>query len=203
MTHRPIGHIGTNKIMKNIGVTTIITLMLIVVGCREKTAPKPTAYPFIENRATEYTPHNIKTYPLQFNIANNAITESNNKNNKWLNIKYPDYNATIYCTYINSDSNKIQTEIAKSRELVYIHAKLATEINTLSYSDTTKNTTAELYILKGNVATPLQFVATDQSTYIFRGSLYFNAQVNNDSVAPIVEYLKNDIYQIIETITPQ
>ena len=177
--------------------------MFIMFGCGDKTAPKPIAYPYIENAATEYTSHCVKSFPLQFDVANGAITESNEKNNSWINIKYPQYNATIYCTYINTDSNKLEAEISKNRELVYIHSKLSSGISTLSYNDSIKNISAELYILNGNVATPLQFLATNNTSFLFRGSLYFNSQVRNDSVAPIIEYLKNDIFQLIETITPQ
>ena len=189
--------------MNKIGVIAIISLIFIMFGCGDKTAPKPIAYPFIENVATEYAPHKVKSFPLQFDIADGAITESNEKNNGWINIKYPQYNATIYCTYINTDSDKIETEISKNRELVYIHSKLSSGISTLSYNDSIKNISAELYILNGNVATPLQFLATNKTSFVFRGSLYFNSQVRNDSVAPIIEYLKNDIFQLIETITPQ
>ena len=189
--------------MKGIRIVAIISLIFIMFGCGEKTAPKPIAYPYIKNNSTEYIPHNVKSFPLQFNVSNNTNIESNEKNNGWLNIKYPQYNATIYCSYIATDNDKLQNEINKSRELVYIHSKLASEINTLSYNDTSKNISAELYILNGKVATPLQFIATNNRSFIFRGSLYFNSQVSNDSVAPIVEYLKNDIFQIIETISPQ
>ena len=189
--------------MNKIGAIAIISLIFIAFGCREKSAPKPIAYPFIENSVSGYTPHGIKSFPLQFEVANSATVECNENNNGWININYPSYNATIYCTYISTDNNRLQKEIAKNRELVYVHAKLASEISTFSYSDSTNNKWAELYILEGNVATPMQFITTDNSSYLFRGSLYFNSQVNNDSVAPIVEYLKNDISHIIETITNQ
>lgn len=184
--------------MKKIGLIAITSLMFIMFGCGNKTAPKPIAYPHIENTSNGYTPHRAETFPLQFDIANGTTTESNDKNNGWINIKYPQYNATIYCTYIKS--NNLQQEIAKSRELVYVHSKHSSGISTLSYNDTTKNVSAELYAISGKVATPLQFIATDNTSYIFRGALYFNSQVNNDSVAPVVEYLKNDIIQIIETL---
>ena len=189
--------------MKGAGLVAIITLTFIMFGCREKTAPKPIAYPYIDNSTTEYAAHDIETYPLQFEISNSATIERNDKNSGWLNIKYSQYNATIYCSYITTQSNNLQKDMDKSRELVYIHSKHTSKIESLCYNDTIKNLWAELYILNGNVATPLQFIATDNSSFIFRGSLYFNTQVSNDSVAPIVEYLKNDIFQIIETITPQ
>ncbi|MBR3608474.1 MAG: hypothetical protein IKL50_01145 [Bacteroidales bacterium] len=187
--------------MKNIGVIVITSLMFVIFGCDKKNAPKPIAYQHIENITTSYAPHNINSFPLQFNISNGAIAENNQQNSGWINIKYPKYNATIYCSYIKS--NDVEKEIVKSRELVYVHSKLSSNITTLNYNDSTKSVWAELYILRGKVATPIQFIATDNHSYIFRGALYFNSQVNQDSVAPIVEYLQSDIAKIIESIKPQ
>ena len=70
----------------------------------------------------------------------------------------------------------------------------------MNYNDSIKGISAELYQLKGNAATPLQFMASDDSSFIFRGSLYFNNIVTYDSVAPIIEYIKDDIIEIIESI---
>ncbi len=189
--------------MKNIGVIVITSLMFTIFGCDNKTAPKPVAYQHIENITTSYAPHNINSFPLQFNISNGAIAENNQQNSGWINIKYPKYNATIYCSYIDITKEKLHQEIEKNRELVYVHSKHSSGITTLNYNDTTEGVWAELYILEGNVATPLQFIATNNSSYIFRGSLYFDTKVNTDSVAPIVEYLQSDIAQIIESIKPQ
>ncbi len=189
--------------MYKTGTIVIISLIFIAFGCNEKTTPKPIAYQHIENITTAYTPHNVNSFPLQFNISDGAVVENNQQNRGWINIKYPKYNATIYCSYIDIENKNLQQEIAKNRELVYVHAKHSSEITTLNYSDTTKCVWAELFILNGNVATPLQFIATNNSSYIFRGSLYFDTQVNSDSIAPIVEYLQTDITQIIESIKPQ
>lgn len=194
-----------NRLLSYIGVTLIIFMFF---GCGDKTAPKPFAYPHIDNGATKYSPHNQRSFPLTFDIANNAKSQSDtlreeNKNFSWINIIYPQYNATIYCTYIKAEGKKLDSEKKRSRELVYVHSQMASNIEALHYSDSTRNIEADIYTLKGRVATPLQFVATDKSSFIFRGSLYFNNEVNIDSVAPIIEYIKEDIAVMIESITPQ
>ena len=45
-----------------------------------------------------------------FDIANNTTTQSDDKNNRWINILYPQYNATIYCTYINTNKETLQQD---------------------------------------------------------------------------------------------
>lgn len=186
--------------MKSIRAIVIISLTFIAFGCREKTAPKPFAYPHIENSTTQYEPLKKNNFPITFNIADNANIVIDSLNGKWIYIIYPAYDATIYCSYIPTNIKSANKEKSKSRELVYIHSHRASEINALNYNDTIKGISAELYQLKGNTATPLQFMASDDSSFIFRGSLYFNNIVESDSVAPIIEYIKEDIIEIIESI---
>jgi len=49
------------------------------------------------------------------------------------------------------------------------------------------------------VATPLQFYLTDSTRNFVRGSLYFNFIPNNDSMRPVINYLKEDVKHIIST----
>jgi hypothetical protein len=41
---------------------------------------------------------------------------------------------------------------------------------------------------------------TDSSRHFLRGALYFNTRVNNDSLAPAIEYMKKDIMHLINTM---
>jgi gliding motility-associated lipoprotein GldD len=63
-----------------------------------------------------------------------------------------------------------------------------------------RNVIAVLFEIKGNAATPYQFFATDSTTHFLRGSLYFNVYPNKDSLAPVVDFVKKDIFRLIETL---
>jgi gliding motility-associated lipoprotein GldD len=56
------------------------------------------------------------------------------------------------------------------------------------------------YELDGNTATNAQFYITDSTKHFLRGSLYFNAATNQDSIAPVLAYLKKDMLRLIETL---
>jgi gliding motility-associated lipoprotein GldD len=58
-----------------------------------------------------------------------------------------------------------------------------------------------LYDIKGNSASSLQFYLTDSSRHFFRGALYFNVQPNKDSLAPVIDYFREDIIYLIETFS--
>lgn len=180
----------------------ILSAIILLQGCRESVAPKPGGYKHIENTTSEYIDFTSNTFPLKFSVSNGASVESNPQNKNWLNISYPKYNASIYCTYLEVSQNSVDRVKAESRELVYRHAQQA-EIKALSYNDTIRGIDAELYQLWGNAATPLQFIISNNSSYIFRGAFYFDNQVNLDSVADVTEYVKEDIMVLIESINPR
>jgi gliding motility-associated lipoprotein GldD len=50
-----------------------------------------------------------------------------------------------------------------------------------------------VYDLGGAVASPVQFYLTDSTNHFLRGSLYFEAKPNPDSIAPVLAYVKKDI----------
>jgi gliding motility-associated lipoprotein GldD len=59
-----------------------------------------------------------------------------------------------------------------------------------------------LFDIRGvNVASMYQFYITDSSKHFIRGALYFDHAPNNDSLAPVIEFLKADIDHLIETFT--
>jgi gliding motility-associated lipoprotein GldD len=57
-----------------------------------------------------------------------------------------------------------------------------------------------LYELQGDVASPIQFVLTDSIGHFFRGSVYCNTVPNQDSLAPIYDYMRQDVRVLIESI---
>ena len=56
------------------------------------------------------------------------------------------------------------------------------------------------YELDGSTATNAQFYVTDSTQHFLRGSLYFNVKTNQDSIAPVLKFLKEDMIRLIETI---
>ena len=54
--------------------------------------------------------------------------------------------------------------------------------------------------LKGNTATPIQFVLTDSIEHFFRGSVYCNDIPNQDSLVPIYDYMRQDVRVLMESM---
>jgi gliding motility-associated lipoprotein GldD len=56
-----------------------------------------------------------------------------------------------------------------------------------------------IYEIGGNAASSIQFFLTDSTKHFIRGALYFNVAPNTDSISPVVDFVKKDIYHMIKT----
>ena len=117
----------------------------------------------------------------------------------WLDIRYPRYRATLYCSY-HLLRNNLDQLLAESKELVYRQSIRPDAIRAGSYEDDQQKIYATLYDLSAESATPIQFVATDSTRYLLRGALYFDEPGKSDSIAPVVDYLTQEIIHLIESI---
>ena len=84
--------------------------------------------------------------------------------------------------------------------MVYKHTIKADAINEKLYHNKKSNTYGTLYDISGETASSVQFHLTDSTKNFVRGSLYFDVSTNEDSLKPIIDYLRQDILTIMETL---
>jgi gliding motility-associated lipoprotein GldD len=53
--------------------------------------------------------------------------------------------------------------------------------------------------LSGEVPSQFQFYITDSTRHFLRGALYFPTATKNDSLAPIINYIKQDMIHLLNT----
>ena len=80
------------------------------------------------------------------------------------------------------------------------HITKADAINEMLISNSRENVYGILYDLKGNTATAVQFYVTDSTRHYLRGSLYFESEPNADSLAPVIDFFRDDVVHLIETL---
>ena len=77
----------------------------------------------------------------------------------------------------------------------------ASGIKQIAIRDPKRNMYGLVYEINGmGAASPYQFYLTDSIHHFMRGSLYFDVVPNNDSLAPVISYVKTDIQHLFETI---
>ena len=173
----------------------LVPFLFLLVSCNDDVLPKPKAYLSLEYPKKEYKTFNVKR-PYSFEVLK-TTTIIDDKNN-WLKIKYPNLKASIDITYrpVNNNLKELFTEAEK---LVFKHAVKAEQIIPKDFVNPKNRTFGSLYEITGNAASHLQFHVTDSTTHFIKGSLYFYAKPNYDSILPAVAYIKEDVLKLIET----
>lgn len=115
-----------------------------------------------------------------------------------MDVYYPRLDARIHCSYKPVCGN-LRELSDDAQEFVFKHAGKATSIPEQGYDNAEAHTHGVYYELKGNTASPYQFYLTDSTHHFFRGSVYFNCPPNQDSLAPVIDYLRTDVRQMIES----
>lgn len=181
----------------------IIISFLFLQSCEEeeKVLPRPIGQMRVEFPKHEYKSADLSDCPYNFEIPQRSVLTHGLNQEAYChkNIVFTDFNAVLYLSYYELDSVDVNNLIKESRDKVYEHVVKASSIDEELLIDTTKNVYGIFYDIKGNAATPFQFFLTDSSNNFIRASLMFNSQANYDSLRPMIQYLKVDIDNMIQT----
>jgi gliding motility-associated lipoprotein GldD len=174
--------------------------VLFLVTCSSDYTPKPSGYLYIN--PGNHTYESLSLFPeFEFNVSSRAkITEINDTTQgRWFNLVYPSFNAQIYCSYLRFAKNNLKQIEADQQKLVSMYVSKADSFQEQAFENQEQKVFGLVYSMKGNVSSPIQFVLTDSVTSFFRGALYFENAPNQDSIAPVLEYINEDIRVIIES----
>ncbi len=182
---------------------------LLLTSCRESYTPKRSAYFRIEfPKERTYTSYDNAVCPFTFEypVYGNIQKDSSNKEEVaqhpcWFNIVFPEYKGKIYLSYTAIDAtNTLDKLIRDSYKLTFKHTVKADYIDETPVRGKYPHVSGILYDVGGNAASGVQFYITDSSRHFLRGSLYFYAAPNADSLAPAVAYFRKDVEHIVESL---
>ncbi len=119
----------------------------------------------------------------------------------WFEMYYPYFKANVDISYhaINSKKANFDDFINDSHTLALKHKIKAYAIDEVSFK-TQKGYSAILFELQGDVPSQLQFYVTDSTKNFLRASLYFPTATQNDSLAPMINYIKKDMMHVLHTV---
>jgi gliding motility-associated lipoprotein GldD len=178
-----------------------VTLLLTAFSCDRGYTPKPAGYIRVHYPEKEYVLFD-EPGPFAFEVpvyADVLPADSKSAEPYWYDLKFPEYRGTVHISYKPVDGD-VEGFIEDTRTLVYKHTSRADGILEVPFVDSENRRFGILYELGGSVASPVQFFLTDSTSHFLRGSLYFNAIVNRDSLNPIIRFVKQDIEHLIETV---
>jgi gliding motility-associated lipoprotein GldD len=179
----------------------LFTLILSgITACRHQQTPKPRGYYRIEFPDKAYKKLN-RSLPYDFSIPVYATVTPDLMNpgqKEWITVEIPANHAQIHISYKKIDRN-LSRLIDESRSLVYKHSKKASSIEEQVFIYPAKKTYGMLYTIKGNAASPMQFYLTDSVRHFLRGALYIREVPNYDSLRPVIKFLSEDVFKMIES----
>jgi gliding motility-associated lipoprotein GldD len=178
----------------------LFVIASIVYGCREKPVPKPRGYFRIDLPAKEYIKYDT-TCPFTFEYpVYSQVSYDIGKNSElcWFNLVFPKFRATIHFSYKAINKN-LATLLKESNDFAYSHSIKADAITERPWQNKADKVYGILYDIDGNTASSVQFFLTDSTKNFIRGALYFTAEPNADSLAPVIKYFREDVTHLIET----
>jgi gliding motility-associated lipoprotein GldD len=191
-----------NKLRKIDLIGTVIIITVITAACGHPAQPRPKGYFRIDLPEKGYVTFDSLSCPFTFEYPSyGKITQSNERNPEpwWFNIEFQKYKAKIHISYKEIKGN-LPSLLEDNYTLTYNHTIKADAIRERVFSDTTNSISGLLYDLKGNTATAVQFYVTDSTNHFLRGSLYFFAPPNADSLQPVIEFFREDIIHLMESV---
>lgn len=181
-------------------ILSLLTIPTLISCGDDAFTPKPSGYFRIDLPEKEYQVLE-KDCPFQFEIPTYSITKQNINNPDkpcWFDIVFEDLNASIYLSYKSVDNN-LNKYFEESRMLAFKHTVKAFDIEQQIISYPEKNVYGLVYSIEGNAASAYQFHLTDSNKHFLRGSLYFNNIPNQDSIQPVLDFVKEDITHMFDT----
>ena len=162
-------------------------------------SPKPAGYYCIELPEPDYRWQAFPAFDCRISEQAQITVDTTSGNGNFFNIVYPRWNAQIHCSHLIIKNDNLAELSEECRNFVYLHAIKADAIREQRYENVEYKVYGILYDIRGKVASPTQFVLTDSIRSFLRGALYFDNMPNPDSIAPVLEYINNDIRVLMES----
>jgi gliding motility-associated lipoprotein GldD len=188
-----------------LALSCFLLLSLLPFSCvhkQEAPVPKPKGYFRLTTPEVAYQ-HWDSVLPFTFDYSKNATLTFQKKEDNlyWIDLYYPSLSAMFKMTYYPVKNNLHGLMWDEEQQVMFhVDRMMTDDIQYSTVNDPEARVFGRLYELEGkNVATPFKFWLTDSSRYFVKGTLYFDFAPNNDSLAPIIDYLKNDALFMIES----
>ena len=182
----------------------VSVLVCVAVGCDRQSGylPKPRGYFRIDLPEKTYVKvDTIEKYSFecpQYALVTPDPYSPDEKN--WVNIEMPQFKGSIHLTHKDVNGN-LGEYLEDVHTMVTKHLQKANGMRDSLIVNDAHRVYGLLIEMDGKgVATPMQFYLTDSTRNFIRGALYFNFKPDNDSMQPVINFIRQDIDHLIETL---
>jgi len=182
----------------------ILIILFVFAACDSETyLPKPRGYNRIDlpDREFQILPD---SFPYSFEYSKHAklLKDSSWISEKfWIDLYYPYFDASVEISY-----KPILKDQKLSEEFISTSYRLTSQHNVKAYAieeaiiELPNGNMASFTELEGEVPSQLSFHVTDSTENFLRGALYFKTATKNDSLAPSIKFIKEDVLHLLNTL---
>ncbi|MCY4418287.1 MAG: gliding motility lipoprotein GldD [Cytophagales bacterium] len=192
----------------NTKISWLYTKLFLGIFCflscgGETHTPRPQGYSRLNLPEAMYQPL-PDSFPYFFEYSKHATLENDSSwiaEPYWIKLFYPDFQAAVQITYKPISNPKLLEEyIFDSYKLTAKHQIKASHMEERILSWPKSGIKASWIQLKGEVPSPFQFHVSDSSKHFLRAAVYLQTATKNDSLAPLIDYLKEDMLHLLSTL---
>ena len=203
------------------GVSTAMRapyLLLAIIYClltlpaytSEAPLPRPRSYPRVDYPERAYTTMDVSYCNFTFDRPVSATVEQETAffdeaplDPCWFDLRLDAaLNGGIHFSYYPltgyDDFERLRDQ---AFQLVGVHNQRASDVEEIVIHRAEADVHGIAFDIAGPAASPFQFFLTDSTEHFVRGALYFDTQVNPDSLAPVTAFVKEDIFRLVETFS--
>jgi len=192
--------------IKKLLVTIVFAIILFACNS-DYTIGKRRGYFRIDFPEKAYQKFDEPGYPYSFEypvyasiIKDTTFFEAKPENPWWINIDFPRFAARVHVSYKEIGKNNFDSLVNDAFQMSYKqHTYKASAIEPQEIITPNNNVHGMYFTLSGNTATANQFFLTDSVKHFLRGALYFSAIPNEDSISVVNDFLKKDLWHLINT----
>ena len=193
----------------------LFPLLLTACGGGDVPQPKPKAYLRIDLPQPQYaavdtvrTPDSLGgvAFPAPFFFEMNSqalISQAkSSRRGATLELCDPQWSGYVELMYKPlAGRDDLQAQVDTAMRMLQYHYKVATGIEEDLIQVPENQVYATIWRIQGrDVASTCQFVVTDSNAHFLHGEVIIDQAPNNDSLAPVLNYMQADVDHLIETL---
>ena len=179
-------------------IIVLVAMLTALLSCdgNKTFVPKPPTYLKIEFPKREYAIYEDEC-DFSFEVPSYfEIQKLKNSCNR--DIHFKGFDGMIHLSYIKMDTI-LSAYVNYVLDKIDEHKVKATAIYDSVFINNETKVYGTFFELQGNVASPFQFYLTDSTTIFMNGIIYFNTRPNYDSIKPVLNFVREDLYKIMKT----
>ena len=181
-------------------ISLLLIFFTIFCSCVESNLPKQRAFLRIEFPEPNYIALKEIKSPIDF-YYNLSAADVNAINPKQFSLNYPKMNLVIDMSLGKlSKAEDLENNFRDFSLTLETHSKKSNGMFVREYEDADNRVYAKIFEMRGDVASPIQFYLTDSTSNFINGSLNLKFKSKYDSIFPTIQYVKNDISVLVESL---